>query len=240
MPMNGDPSGCCWYCITPDTLITLSDGTTKRVDELNETDKILVYDFDSGEMTEAPITFLHRVNEEAMVLRVSFSDGTEIGVVGEHCFFDMTDRRFIAVNNEEQAKELIGHRFTKLEDGELVEVTLTGIRKDGITDSYYSPVSEAYFNCFANGLLSMSGFMKGLYNVFELEETALKYDAGKKAAEIKAAGELQAEDLAGIVSREFFEKNRGGWISVSIAKGLTTIEDLIRLFSFCRPFFVGE
>ena len=235
-----DP-GCCWGgCITPDTLITLANGTEKRVDELQDDDRLMIWDFDRGCLSEAGITFFHRVKEEAPVLRVSFSDGIDVGVVMEHAFFDLTDRRFVAIHSTSQAPELIGHRFAKLAGGKLTEVTLTGIMEDGTTDSYYSPVTEAHFNCFANGLLNISGFMAGLYNVFDLEENELKYNAAKKAAEIRAVGEIPYEVFASVASRELYERNNAGWFSVSIAKGLTTAPALVRLFGLCRPFFVNE
>ena len=235
-----DP-GCCWGgCVTPDTLFTLADGTEKRVDELQDDDRLMIWDFDRGCLSEAGITFFHRVKEEAPVLRVSFSDGTDVGVVMEHAFFDLTDRRFVAIRSAGQALDLLGHRIAKLSGGKLTEVTLTGIMEDGTTDSYYSPVTEAHFNCFANGMLNISGFMAGLYNVFDLEKNELKYDAAKKAAEIKAVGEIPYEVFASVASRELYDRNNAGWFSVSIAKGLTTAEALVRLFAFCRPFFVNE
>ena len=233
--------GCCWGgCVTPDTLVTLADGSKKRVDEVGDEEKLLAWDFDKGELTEAGLTFFHRVPDKAAVIRVSFSDGTSIGVVMEHCFFDLTERRFVAIRSADQEKKLKGHRFAKLENGGIAEVTLTGIREDGETESYYSPVTKAHFNCFLNGMLNISGFMKGLYNVFDLEEDELKYDAEKKAAEIRAVGEIPYEVFAPVASRGLYERNKAGWFSVSIAKGLTSSEELLRLFRFCGPFFVGE
>ena len=232
-----DPSGCC---LTPDTPITLADGSTKRVDELADDDELFVWDFDAGALSHAPITFFHRVQEEAQVLRVTFSDGTSVGVVDEHVFFDLTDRSFVAVNSVEQEAELAGHEFAKLAGCGIEGVELISIRPDGTTDSYYSPVSERHFNCFAGGMLSMSGFLKGLYNVFDLEADELKYDAAKKAAEIAEVGEIPYAVLASCGSRELFERNDFGWFSVSLAKGLTTLGEAMRLLEFFRPFFVGE
>ncbi len=232
-----DPSGSC---LTPDTMIALADGSSKRVDELADDDVLLVWDFDAGDLTSAPITFFHRVHEEALVIRVGFSDGTSVGIVEEHVFFDLTDRKYVAINSVDQEAELAGHRFAKLEDGRIEAVTLTYIELDGTTDSYYSPVSEAHFNCFAEGMLSMSGFLKGFYNVFDLEEDELRYDAAKKAAEISAIGEIPYAVLASCGSKELFDRNNFGWFSVSLAKGLTTLPEALRLIDFFRPYFVGE
>ena len=103
-----DPSGSC---LTPDTRILLADGSVRRVDELADDDILLVWDFDAGDFASAPITFFHRVRREAQVLRVSFSDGTSVGVVDEHVFFDLTDRRFVAVNSagrEDRCRVTVG------------------------------------------------------------------------------------------------------------------------------------
>ena len=232
-----DPSGSC---LTPDTKITLADGSAKRVDELADDDQLLVWDFDAGDLAVAPITFFHRVREEAAVLRVSFSDGTSVGVVEEHVFFDLTDRRFVAINSADQEAELAGHAFAKLVGSRIEEVTLTSIRPDGTTDAYYSPVSEKHFNCFAEGMLSMSGFLNGFYNVFDLEEGELKFDAAKKAADIAEIGEIPYAVLASCGSKELFDRNDFGWFSVSLAKGLTTLPEAMRLLDFFRPYFVGE
>ena len=45
---------CPYGCLTPDTAISLADGSMKRADELSDTDMLLVWDFDEGRFTEAP------------------------------------------------------------------------------------------------------------------------------------------------------------------------------------------
>ena len=82
--------------------------------------------------------------------------------------------------------------------------------------------------------------LRNEYNVFDREKNELKYDAVMKASEIKAVGEIPYEVFASVASRELYERNNAGWFSVSIAKGLTTAQELVRLFGFCRPFFVNQ
>ena len=127
----------------------------------------------------------------------------ERGVVEEHVFFDLTDRRFVPINSADQEVELAGHAFAKLADGRIEEVILTSIRPDGTTD-------------------------------------ALRYDAAKKAADIAEIGEIPYAVLASCGSRELFDRNDFGWFSVSLAKGLTTLPEAMRLLDFFRPYFVGE
>ena len=225
-------------CLTPDTLITLADGSQKRVDELESSDIIKAYDFDKGEPVDAPITLFHKVDEEEQVLTIDFSNGVRVGVVKDHCFFDLTDRLFVRIDSEEQSEELAGHRFALLEDNNIVEVELTGIHYEGTTDSYYAPVSEAHLNCFANGLLNMPGYVSGFCNVFELEEDELKYDANKKAEEMESAEEIDSDIFEFIKSSDIYQKNKLDWIRVSVAKGLISLDELMDVYEFCQPYFV--
>ena len=72
-----DPAAGGWcfgWCVTPETMITLADGTQKRVDEVKDTDRLMVYDFDNGCIADAPITFFHRMMEEAPVAMMTRSN----------------------------------------------------------------------------------------------------------------------------------------------------------------------
>ena len=65
----------------------------------------------------------------------------------------------------------------------------------------------------------------GLYNYFDLDES-YKYDAEKKEKDIERYGLLKYEDVSYILSREIYELFNVKYLSVSIGKGLTTMEQL--------------
>ena len=141
-----DPSGSC---LTPDTMITLAAGSAKRVDELTDDDQLLVWDFDAGDLAVAPITFFHRVREQAAVLRVSFSDATSVGVVEEHVFFDLTDRRFVAINSADQEAELAGHAFARLAGCRIEAIQVVLVKKGQAAPAKdYQGVKQTYDKAF--------------------------------------------------------------------------------------------
>lgn len=226
-------------CVTPDTLITLADGSQKRVDMLKNTDVIKAYDFDKGCIVDAPMTLYHHVEEKEQVLRVSFSDGTSIGVVKDHCFFDLTDRCYVLIKSEEQEENLKGHKFAILNDDKISEIELVEIKSDGITDSYYAPVSEVHLNCFANGLMNMPGYVSGFCNLFVLEKNELKYDAAEKEKEIKKAVEMMPDSFSYIMNLKVFKDNKLDWLSVSVARGLISVDELKQVYEFCLPYFIS-
>ena len=41
-------------CVTPETLVTLADGTQKRIDQVTYNDQLLVWDFNTGEYVSKP------------------------------------------------------------------------------------------------------------------------------------------------------------------------------------------
>ena len=80
-------SGGSSPCVTPDTLVTLADGTQKRIDEVTSTDILKVWNFYEGTYDYVPsaIIFDHGYDNNT-VIKLTFSDGTVVKVVNLHQF----------------------------------------------------------------------------------------------------------------------------------------------------------
>jgi hypothetical protein len=76
-------------CITPDTLITLADGTQVPVDSLTGNELLLVWNMQTGKFDFAPIMFIDSDSKSVVeVISLYFSDGTVVKVISEHGFWD--------------------------------------------------------------------------------------------------------------------------------------------------------
>lgn len=82
-PTGGPTVGCCVY---EDTLITLADGTTKRADEIEIGDKILNYNFETGELEVDTITDILQRNRLELIT-INFTDGTQLKITNDHPLF---------------------------------------------------------------------------------------------------------------------------------------------------------
>ncbi len=215
------------FCITGDTKVKLSDGREIPVSELKEKDKIQAWDFDSGRVVSVPLTafFRRKKKNGADVIRVDFEDGSSVGVIKEHLFFDLDGKKFVAVNADSQ--DFIGHAFAKVNDnGKVIPVKVKAIYLDGKADMTYAPQCRGHFNFLAEGFITGNDGQLGICNRFDFDTEHMTYDLDKKKADLEKYGLLDYERLSEIVSREFFDNNHWAEVSVAIGKGLITEDEL--------------
>ncbi|MBQ7594095.1 MAG: hypothetical protein IJU48_07065, partial [Synergistaceae bacterium] len=214
-------------CITGDTLIRLKDGREIPVSELKDDDEIQAWDFETGKLTSAPLAaFFKGTSEEGRdIIRVEFEDGSKVGVIHEHLFFDMEAGKFVAINSDSQ--EFIGRTFAKVNaNGEVIPVKVSRIYLDGKAHQTYGPQPEGHLNFLAGSLITGNDGQIGLINRFDFDVEHMTYDEAKRLSDLEKYGKLGYEDFKGIVSEEFYAKNKFAEFGVSIGKGLITLEQL--------------
>ncbi|MBQ9985212.1 MAG: S-layer homology domain-containing protein [Oscillospiraceae bacterium] len=215
-------------CFTPDTLITLADGSQKRIDEVTYEDKILTWDFFKGEYTEQNIILLINHGEDLYKVANSvFSDGTVLRTIAEHGIFDYDLNKFVYITPE-NAEEYIGHRFFKANaNGGYDVVTLDDAY---VTEEYttaYSITSSYDSNAFAEGMLTLAP-PDGFYNWIEMGDT-LTYDVEKFNADVEKYGLYTYEDFADYVTYEQFIAFNGAYLKIPVEKGLFTFDYILEL-----------
>ena len=216
-------------CISSDTLITLADGTKVPVKDLNGDEELLVWDFDAGSYSTAPIVFIEPEEEkEYRIIHLYFSDGTNIEVSYEHGFFDYTKGKYIYIN-ENNPEKFIGDEFVKQDGNTYKTVTLTDIKHETRRTTVYGLTTYKHFNFFNNDMLSIEGNITGMFNYFDVDKETMAYDPTKKQADIEKYGLLKYEDFNGMIDELGFEAYNGQYLAVSIGKGLTTWEGIKKL-----------
>ena len=162
-------------CFTGDTLITLADGTQKRIDALTFEDKILAWDFFTGTYVEKKISLL--VDHGMALNRIAnivMSDGTMLRIVGEHGVFDYDLNKFVYITPDNVAT-YVGHRFVQYNaaGGYDVVTMVDGYATEEYC-GYYSVSSAGTSNAFASGLLTVAP-PEDFYNWIEMDGK-LHYD----------------------------------------------------------------
>lgn len=216
-------------CLAEGTLITLADRTQKEVQNLTGEEELLVWNLEKGSYDTAPIVFVDSEDtSEYEVVDLKFSDGSNVGVIYEHGFFDLDLGKYVYLRSE-NAKDYIGHRFVKqadVENNTWESVVLEDVVIENRTTKAYSPVTFEHLCYYTNGVLSMPGGIEGLFNIFEVDTEIMAYDTEKMLEDINNYGLFTYNDFADLIPEIAYEAFNGDILKVAIGKGMLTWEDI--------------
>ena len=141
-------------CLIAGTLITLSNGTTKKVEDITYDDELLVWDFFNGCFTSAKPRWIKVKQTSPVYNKLTFSNGATLGLVGEggtqgyHRIYNKQAGLFTHTGVPETP---IG-TITFAED----ETEPVLIKQELINEEvdYYNIITDKHFNLFANGILT--------------------------------------------------------------------------------------
>ncbi len=216
-------------CVVKGTLITLADGTVKPVERVVAGDELLVWNLETGRYESSPAVFNDAdPKKEYKIIHTCFSDGTDVQVVWEHGFFDITLGKYVYIT-ENTLNDYIGHEFVK--QGTVSEntwnvVTLKNVWIETKNIEVYSPVTYRHLCYYTNGILSMPGGISGMFNIFAVDTDTMTYNQEKMQADCETYGLFTYEDFEGIVPDKIYDAFNGAWLKVAIGKEMLTWENI--------------
>ena len=227
-------------CVAAGTLITLWDGSKKKVEDITVDDFLLVFNHETGRYDFAKVLFNDiEPSRDITTINLRFSNGTCIKVIYEHGFFDLNLNKYVYIN-ELNFSSYIGHTFYYATwDGTNYVKSSTILENAYIahsTEKAYSPVTDYHLNYFTEDMLSMPGGISGLFNIFEYDND-LKYDKEKMEADIEKYGLFTYEDFKDLVAYEVYVSFPAQYFKIAIAKGILTEENLLYYIERYAPFF---
>ncbi len=231
-------SGGSDNCLAPDTLITLANGTQVRVDSLTGNEMLLVWNMETGKLDYAPIMFVDSdPAAEVEVVKLCFSDGTVVKVIGEHGFWDYDLNKYVYLDRN--AENYIGHTFAKQNGDSLEKVQLVDVVIETEVSPAWSPVTAGHLCYFVNGMLSMPGGVGGLFNIFEVDPETMTYNYEQMEKDIATYGLYTYEELNALcpLSEDMFNAAGGAYLKISIGKGNLTEEELFEMINRYSKFF---
>ncbi len=139
-----------WWCFVEGTKITLSDGSTKLVQDIQYGDEVLCYDFTNGVQTVSYIDWMIPERIATKYWEITLSDGTILNLVGSngksHRLYNITKQRFDYPQDFEPSD------LTLKEDGTTAYVlSCREIEKEV---KFYNIASHEHINVYANGVLT--------------------------------------------------------------------------------------
>ena len=223
-------------CIVEGTLILMADGTQKPIEQLVAGDKVLVFNHETGKVEESVLVYnVHSEigYDEYEVIRLYFSDGTSIGIHGEHYFFDLDFNKYVSINAD-NVHQFVNHRFFGIsynqDNGTYLDKIVT-LESYTISKEYtrvFGPTSAYHLNYFAEGILNANGDNDPFLNIFEYDES-MKYDEDQKQADIEKYGLFTYEDFKDYITEDIYNAYNGQYLKVAIGKGYTTFERILEL-----------
>ena len=138
----------CTMCLTGDTLVTMADGSEKRIDEIALGEEILSYDFATMKLVPNKVVYTDKdagkTHTEYDVW--TFSDGSFVKTVHRHRFYNLERKAFVYMDEWQKGEHTVrkGGEKVALVSHERVEETV----------NHYKITGEKGTNYFANGLLT--------------------------------------------------------------------------------------
>ena len=136
-------------CILKGTDILLSDGTTKKIEDLTYDDVLKVWDFDEGQLGSAKVCWLTRPGlKNWHYYQLTFDNGTVLkttGINSNHRIFSVDQSKFTNVCDAKAGDKVFSI------DGTL---TITDVQYVEEECEYYNVMASGKINCFANGILT--------------------------------------------------------------------------------------
>jgi len=135
-------------CLAEGTLITLSSGEKRAIENIVYSDRIVVWDFDLGVFSEAQPLWIKKVETENQYNLLKFNDGSNLKTINQHRIFNKEKGMFTYPMSDYTP---IG--TTTFNDSG-AEVTL--ISKTVVFEEvrYYNVITNKHMNLFANGILT--------------------------------------------------------------------------------------
>ena len=233
-------------CVTADTLVTLADGTQKRIDAVTFDDKILVWNFYTGFYDIAPaMALVNHGYEQNSIIKLSFSNGAVLKFIGVHGAFSKDENRFVDINVG-NASSYIGDTFLASSAAGFVDVTLLDVEIYSEYVESWTIVTEKHYNAVLNGMLTANPSVSEAftdaevpeiepYEVFELGAN-MQYNLDKMQADIELYGLYDYEMFEDYITYEKFVAWDIATLKIAVGKGYATYEGVLNYITIINAF----
>jgi hypothetical protein len=151
-------------CYAAGTLITLHDGTIKKIEDITYDDELLVWDFDNGCFATAKPSWISKAQLYPYYYKITLEDGTQLDLIGSdgdcHRLFNVDKSTFVY-----GSRFNLGERTFKEDKSTPKVVSIERIDKEVV---YYNMNTKYHINCFINGVLSSCRY-NNLYPIKDMK-----------------------------------------------------------------------
>lgn len=151
-------------CYAAGTLITLHDGTIKKIEDITYDDELLVWDFDNGCFATAKPSWISKAQLYPYYYKITLEDGTQLDLIGSdgdcHRLFNVDQSKFVY-----GSRFNLGERTFKQDKSTPKVVSIELVYEEVV---YYNLITKVHLNCFINGVLSSCRY-NNLYPIEDMK-----------------------------------------------------------------------
>ena len=104
-----------WTCLEEGTLITLSDGTQKTIENIRQGDLILGYDFEKNKTTEAVALVCTATVEQDNTNYLVFSNGEYLSCTTDHEIYSSTHKKYMFIKDLKEGDKTLNEKGEETE-----------------------------------------------------------------------------------------------------------------------------
>lgn len=178
-------------CLMEGTMVSLSRGRYKRIEDIIYKDNLLVWNFDKAKLDYAKPVWIMKPFKSSRYSLVKFSDGSELGTIDDgkgHSIFNLDKGMFTHMMSEDTP---IG-TTTYSKNGERIKVVNKKIINKETT--FYNVVTNIHMNMFTNNILTSTG----LNNIYPIDDMKFIKDNKTNIENIKELQNIPDELFAGL------------------------------------------
>lgn len=157
-------------CLAKGTLITLSDRTTKPIEDITYLDDLLVWNFDEGVFSSAKPLWIKKTEHTSTSSLLEFSNGSHLETINNHRIFNTDVGSFTQSMTDETP---IG-TTTFTDTNTSTTLVSNKILKETI--EYYNIITTYHINMFANGILTSCKYS----NIYPINNMKYNIDQQKR------------------------------------------------------------
>ena len=210
-------------CVAAGTMITMANGLTRPVEELSIGDKVLTWDFFTGQFVSSELILVEAMPDYKYTIDLTFENGVVFRALSSHGFYS-TDRKAFVEMFPYNAEEFIGESFWFV-DG---PSKLVSVEVGQEYTTCYGLITANTLTCIGNGALNCVSQVVTLMNLAEIDDD-MRYDATDLANNLALYGEATYADFSNLVSEDMFNAFNGQYVNIAFGRNGLTIEELIRI-----------
>ena len=139
-------------CLAEGTLVSLSDGTDKAIEDIDYIDDIVVWNFDEAKFDTAKPLYIKQPEVTTKYNLLEFSDGSYLKTIVQHRIFNKQAGKFTYPMTSDTP---IGTITFNVKGEEIILIKKSVVMEEV---KYYNVITDYHMNLFGNGILTSIGY----------------------------------------------------------------------------------